>query len=959
MPHRHPSQEPDFQRLFESSPGLYLVLTPDLRIVAASDAYLRATRTSRNAIIGRGLFEVFPDNPDDPAATGVSNLRASLDRVLRTRAADTMAVQKYDIRRPESEGGGFEERFWSPVNSPVLGPGGEVTHIIHRVEDVTEFVRLKQAGAESERRAGAMEQEIYLRAQEVQETNRRLREANAELERKEGELRALDEMKTQFFANVSHELRTPLALILGPGEALLDSGAVAPERRHDLETMLRNARLLLRHVNDLLDIAKLDAGKLALSPARVDVAALVRQIASNFESYAERRGDAFVVDAPGPLEGEVDAEKLDRIVMNLLANAFKFTPPGGRVRVTLRADGPAARIEVADSGPGIPEAQRETVFERFVQADLGAARHFGGTGLGLSIVREFVHLHRGTVTAGPAPEGGALFTVRLPLRAAAAPAPALRAPASRPVAPDPAPPHPAPAAPASPDAPHVLVVEDNPDMRAFVVASLTPAFRASTAFDGLEGLRLVEALRPDLVLTDVMMPGMGGPDLARALRARPEFDAIPLMFLTAREDDALRVQMLRDGAQDFLTKPFRAEELRARVANLVARKKAREKLEAEFRQAQKMEAVGRLAGSVAHDFNNLLTVILGNATLVQEAASRSGPVASFASEIESAASRAAALTRRLLGFSRRQPVEPRVTTLNAVVTGMESLVRRLAGEDVSVRTVLEPSPWPVFADPAQLEQALMNLVVNARDAMPGGGTVTLETANAPAGGDRPVPLAGDCATVAVSDTGTGMAPEALARLFEPFFTTKEPGKGTGLGLSTVKGIVAGVGGHVQVASTPGRGTTIRLWLPRTAGALPAAASAPPPAAPAGGRESVLLVEDDPALLRLAADTLRARGYTVHAAPTAEAALAFASAHPSPLDLLVTDIVLPGLNGLDLAARLAASRPALKVLLLSGYSDDAVSLRGTPAAGAAFLQKPYRLAELLRKVREVLEGAGRG
>src|SRR5262249_38506582 len=256
-----PLLTPDFQTLFESAPGLYLVLTPDLNIVAASDAYLHATMTQRGAIIGRGIFEVFPDNPGDPTATGVRNLRASLERVMHHRMADTMAVQKYDIRRPESEGGGFEERYWSPVNSPVFGANKAVVYIIHRVEDVTAFIRLKQQGIEQHKltealriHAERMEAEVFVRASEGQEANSRLQAANTELARLYEKTKELDQMKTQFFSNVSHELRMPLALILGPTEKLLTSPQLSDSERANLEVVARNARTLLRHVNDLLDV---------------------------------------------------------------------------------------------------------------------------------------------------------------------------------------------------------------------------------------------------------------------------------------------------------------------------------------------------------------------------------------------------------------------------------------------------------------------------------------------------------------------------------------------------------------------------------------------------------------------------------------------------------------------------------------------------------------------------------
>ncbi|MGH8355283.1 MAG: ATP-binding protein, partial [Pseudomonas sp.] len=400
---------PDFRALFEAAPSAYLALTPELLIVAVSDAYLRATLTERQAILGRGLFEVFPDNPDDPNASGVRNLRASLERVVQQRRSDSMPLQKYAIRRPESEGGGFEERFWNPVNTPVLDAEGHLLFIIHRVEDVTEFIRLQHRGSE-------LESEIFLHAQAVAKANQSLQQANAELEQLYEQTRELDRFKTQFFANLSHELRTPLPLILGPTEKLLANAEPGSPLRHDLEVVLRNARLLLKHVNDLLDVSQLETGQMPLAYLNTDLAQLLRLTGGHFEALAQERGIAYEVRSGPTLLAQLDPGQVQRVLLNLLANAFEFTPAGGRIRCSLEADERARQIqiEVADSGPGIAPEQRERVFERFRQLDGGATRRHGSTGLGLAIARELVALHGGTLSIDDAPEGGALFRVRLP-----------------------------------------------------------------------------------------------------------------------------------------------------------------------------------------------------------------------------------------------------------------------------------------------------------------------------------------------------------------------------------------------------------------------------------------------------------------------------------------------------------------------------------------------------------------
>jgi signal transduction histidine kinase/CheY-like chemotaxis protein len=584
---------PDFRRLFRSVPGLYLVLTPEFDIIDASDAYLQATMTRREAVVGRGLFEIFPDNPNDPAADGVRNLRASLNRVLELRAPDTMAVQKYDVRRPGD--GTFEERYWSPMNSPVFGEDGELLCIIHRAEDVTEFMSLKRKEAEREEltqalriRGDRMEVEIFHRAQEIQEANRLLHEAKAGLETK------------------------------------------VSERTNEL----------------------------------------------------------------------------------------------------------------------------------------------------------------------------------------------------------------------------------------------------------------------------------------------------------ARANEALKAEMDQHS-----------------------------RLEEQFRQAQKMDAVGKLAGGVAHDFNNLLTAILlyGNKLLAGMQAD--DPSHGAMEQIVRAGERAAALTRQLLAFSRQQVLEPKVLDLNAVVEGMEQMLRRLIGEDIRLSTALDPGVGRVKADPGQIEQVILNLAVNARDAMPRGGRVILETRNIDLDDtyawSHIDAVPGRYVMLAVSDTGEGMSKEIQERVFEPFFTTKAHGKGTGLGLSTVFGIVKQSGGWVWLYSEPGHGTAFKIYLPRVDATDDSPEGSVEPAVGTAARESVLLVEDDDVVREVTAATLEELGYVVIAAGNGEAALAAARAHEGRIDLLVTDVIMPGMPGPKVAEAMQLLRPGIKVLFLSGYTDDAMVHHGLREGEISFLQKPFTLEALARKVRETL------
>jgi len=556
---------PDFQAIFEGAPGLYLVLTSGFSIVAVSDAYLSATMTDRASILGRGLFEVFPDNPDDPAADGVRNLKASLQRVLHFKRTDAMAVQKYDIRKPEAEGGGFTERFWSPRNCPVFGPDGHISYIIHCVEDVTEFIHLKQHGVEQDKlaqqlrdQAGRMEAEIFLRAREVKDAN--------------------------------------------------------------------------------------------------------------------------------------------------------------------------ARLE---------EEQRQ-------------------------------------------------------------------------------------------------------------------------------------------------------------------------------------------------------------------------------RQVQKMEAVGHLTGGIAHDFNNILTVIIGMTEILHAAIAHDPQLSTITRMIDDAAARGAEVTKHLLAFSRQQPLQPRDTNLNALVEETAKLLRPSLGEQIEIQTSLEEDAWPAFIDPNHLATAILNLAVNARDAMPEGGKLMLETGNvvlddgyATANPDvRP----GQYVMVAVTDTGSGI-PEAIRdKVFEPFFTTKETGKGTGLGLSMVYGFVKQSDGHIKIYSEAGHGTSIKLYLPRASGT----AAWPEPAAHVeirGGDETILVVEDDPLVREYISTQLAHLGYRAILAANGSEALAQVD-NEIAFDLLLTDVIMSGgMNGRQLAEAVLARRPDARVLFTSGYTENALLSHGRLEPGVLLLPKPYRRSDLARMIRVALHRGG--
>ena len=720
---------PNFRVLFESAHGLYLVLTPDLKIVAASDAYLRATRTIRDEILGRGIFDVFKPNPDDPTAAVEGNARASFERVLQTRSPDAMPLQKYDIRWPESEGGGFEERYWSPVNSPVLDEEGEVQYIVHRVEDVTDFVRLKQIGSTERRltlelrsRAEEMESEILCRAKELQDANTYLTHANAELAKKD-------------------------------------------EQREIVELALRKAH-------------------------------------SELETRVQER--------TAELEAVLDALRASEERYRLL---FESNPH------------PMWVFDV------------ETL--TFLAVNDATVEHYG-------------YSHEEFLT---------------------------------------------------------MTIAD---------------------------------IRPD---GDV-------PTLLEALNELSPEAAVKLLRRHRKKDGTL-IDVDVSSREVF----FSGRRGRLVLATDITE---RQHLEDQFRQAQKMEAIGRLAGGIAHDFNNMLTAIIGYSDLLLGQVSDQ-KLRNEIEEILSAGHRAAGLTRQLLTFSRRQLLQPVLLDLNEVVANIEKMLRRMIGEDLDFVTVAKPGLGTVKADRGQIEQILMNLAVNSRDAMPGGGKLTIETANVELNESyaitHPEVNPGHYVLLAVSDTGHGIDAHTQTQIFEPFFTTKEQGKGTGLGLSTVYGIVKQSGGYISVYSEPGHGATFKIYLPRVDEVAKSADLHSELVGSNEGSETIMLVEDDAAVRSLSIHALEAQGYNVLAAENGPQALELFGPMSAVIDLVVSDVVMPGMSGAQMVSRLREKHPAAKVLYMSGYTADASIHHGMLDAGVEFLQKPFTPDGLTRRVRQVLDKEG--
>ncbi|HEX4122194.1 MAG TPA: response regulator [Verrucomicrobiae bacterium] len=509
---------------------------------------------------------------------------------------------------------------------------------------------------------------------------------------------------------------------------------------------------------------------------------------------------------------------------------------------------------------------------------------------------------------------------------------------------------------------NVLIVEDSPhDAELFVRELRRGGFDPKwQRVDNSPDLIAALQRKVDVVLSDYTMPHFDG--LSALKICRELSPDVPYIFVSGTMGEERAVESLQNGATDYVLKDRLIRLLPAvrRALREIDERAARKSVEEQFAQAQKMEVVGRLAGSVAHDFNNILTVILGYTQSVLAQVGLDHPAHNHAQEVTHAAKHGVELTRQLLSFSRKQPFKPGVLNLGKVVVEMNHILARLLDEDVELKIVEGKDLRPVEADAGYISQILLNLVVNARDAMPQGGKVLIETSNARFDKRQPPdlfdpPLAGAYVVLTVRDTGMGMSDEVKAHLFEPFFTTKSKGEGTGLGLATCQKMVTQCGGHIDVQSKINHGTTVRVCLPQSNQKLsePAAcvAAGPPPR----GTETLLLVEDEPSVRRLATDVLKALGYKVLSASDGEEGLNAAQTYPDgPIHLAIADVVMPRMGGKDMAAWLKATFPEMKILYTSGYTDDAIVRHGDLDAGVEFLAKPYLPDTLARKVREILD-----
>ncbi|ARP86721.1 response regulator [Bordetella genomosp. 9] len=1127
-------------------------------------------------------------------------------------------------------------------------------------------------------------------------------------------LAEIDRAKTLFFSNISHEFRTPLTLMLGPLEELLHRAADGDGERPLLDLTYRNGLRLLKLVNSLFDFSRIEAGRVQARYQPTDLAALTAELASLFRSATDKAGLRLVVDCPAlPAPVQVDRDMWEKIVLNLLSNAFKFTLDG-EIRVALRAapDGKSVRMQVSDTGIGIPAHELPRVFDRFHRVTGAVGRTIEGSGIGLALVQELVRLQGGAIQVESEQGVGTTFTVTLPLgssqrledadanaggtagssiNAQAYVADALRwlpdGEGAKADAPSLSSVLGAAAGEAAGAAERVLVVDDNADLRDYVGRILaTAGYRVETAVDGEAALEAARRAPPSLVLSDVMMPRLDGYGLLAAVRGTPELREIPVLLMSARAGEEARVEGLDAGADDYLTKPFSARELLARVASNIkmyrlrqdtarqlrddahvlevlnrvgttiaaeldlnravqvvtdaateltgaafgaffynvlddrgesymlytlsgvpreafkgfpmprntavfgptfsgegvvrsdditkdaryghnaphhgmpkghlpvrsylavpvvsrggevlgglflghpepgvfseqaerlisgvaaqaaiaidnarlyqaAQSEIGQRAEAEqalrqlnetlemrvaeavaererlwelsadllavgdfegrlirvspswtrllghteefllashygellhpedvetgaqamrtlrdhggsasyegrmrtadggwrwiawtlsadpehkdvhgvgrdvtadkeaadalrqaeetLRMAQKMEAVGKLTGGIAHDFNNLLQVIGGNLQLLARDVAGQERAEKRVRSALAGVARGSKLASQLLAFGRRQPLAPKVVNLGRFIRGLDDMLRRALGDGVEVETIVSGGLWNTLVDPFQVENALLNLAINARDAMGGHGKLTIEAGNALLDDDyvaRHADVApGQYVMVAVTDTGTGMTPDVLEHVFEPFFTTKPEGQGTGLGLSMVYGFIKQSNGHIKIYSEPGHGTSVRFYLPRVRQEedLTTEMDTGPIA---GGTETILVAEDDEEVRATVVEMLAELGYRVLKAKDAQSALAIVESGV-PIDLLFTDVVMPGpLRSPELARKTRERLPNVAVLFTSGYTENAIVHGGRLDEGIDLLSKPYTREALARKIRHVL------
>ena len=855
-----------------------------------------------------------------------------------------------------------------------------------------------------------------------------------EEERKRAEaLAEIDRAKTAFFSNVSHEFRTPLTLMLGPLEDALaeQTTPLPPAQRARLETAHRNSLRLMKLVNTLLDFSRIEAGRVQATYEPIDLSAFTAELASVFRAALERGGLTLTVECPPlPEPLYVDRDMWEKIVLNLLSNAFKHTFVGG-IRVSLTWCSDHAELAVEDSGVGIPEAELPHLFDRFHRVKGAKSRTHEGTGIGLALVKELIHAHGGAIQVRSREGEGSAFTVTVPrgcahlpeerLSGRTSPTPtATRAAAYVQEAlhwicePGLSPPlHSRPEMSANPTPPaqletlggprpRILWADDNVDMRAYVGRLLAERYDVTAVADGMAALSAARAAPPDLVLSDVMMPGLDGFGLLRALRADERTRTVPVVLLSARAGEESAVEGLQAGADDYLVKPFSARELLARVrthlelgrlrrewtselgrqvgertaellhtcqdleVEIAQRKEVERKLRATQEaamQQERLRALGQMASGISHDINNALSpAALYTESLLESDQTLSKDARERLTVIQRAIEDVGRTVARMRMFYRER--EPELTLsavdLNALLQQVAELTRarwsdmpQERGIVIELNSDLAPDLPLVMGAEHEIRDALTNLIFNAVDAMPEGGTLTLRSRS-----DRPA-VAGGAANspasvyVEVCDTGAGMTEAVRSRCLEPFFTTKGE-RGTGLGLAMVYGMVQRHSAELEIESEPGTGTTVRLDFP-----VAMLGEMRQPATPLRALRPLrlLLVDDDPLLLRSLQDVLASDGHSVTPAGGGQKGIEeffAARERGEPFELVITDLGMPKVDGRTVAAAIKSAAPDTAIILLTGWGQRLQGEGERPACVDRVLSKPPRISELRAALAELAD-----
>lgn len=885
----------DFRSLFRQTPTLLLVLEPtELRIIAASDSYLAATMRKRENILGKHLFDAYPADPNDETSIrGTQVLAESIQNAIRTKQPDIMPVTRYPIERPEEEGGGFVERFWRSTNSPVLDENGRIQYIIHNPQDVTAQIRAEQQAEQSDLLA-------------------RLAGQFAKL----GWWRFQADPPLLFWSDETAKIHDET-----PGFAPQVADAIKfykPEYR-DLVEQEFVACLTTGKPFDLVTELTTKTGRelwvRSIGEAERDVHGNIIAVHGAFQDISD------LVKARNELE-RVSSQL--RQTLDNISDAFFMLDHDWRF------------VFVNSQGEKLLQTQSEnlvghTIWEKFPEA------------VGSIFDKEYRRAIRDDTTvrftefyppldywvqvnAYPTSEGLAVyFRDASPEIIAEA---ELRKAKER----------------------LDLVIKATNDVIwdwdittnvLWWSEALTEQYGHPRHEQGDDPRTWLDNIHADDYewVHNEYFAAMNNPKITnwhgeyRFLKADGSIAYVNDRCYIARDDSGKAVRII--GSLLDVTE--------------------RRELDERLHHAQKMEAVGQLTGGVAHDFNNLLTVILGNAELISEQLEHEHPLKGLADMTVSAAERGSELTNRLLAFARRQPLDPKPTQVNDLLESMLPLIKRTLSESIQIDFMPAPDLWLADVDTAQLESAVLNLSINARDAMPGGGKLTIESANVYLDNDyahaHTEVAAGDYIAISVSDTGTGMTPDVIRQAFEPFFTTKERGKGSGLGLSMVYGYVKQSNGHIKIYSELEHGTTVKIYLPRVHGAAETLLQRAQPQI-VGGHERILIVEDDELVRHHVIRQLNDFGYDIVAVSSAMDALNILQ--QQRFDLLFTDVVMPGMNGPQLAAEAQKLYPTMKLLFTSGYTENAIVHHGRLDAGVKLLSKPYRRQDLANKIREALD-----